>query len=119
MLKTLNPRQTYTWSPESDPDTVFEYRAYAGPIVPPSSDVGDATRYLVKQFLSYGIVSVTNIEIPVENKDGTVTMTEYEKWEGYPKVDWTAILPPAIQTSLWVEISRASKLVKSEARDLS
>ena len=119
VLKTFNPRQTYTWSPEHSPDTVFEYRAYAGPLIPTSSDSDATMRYVVKQYLSYGIVSVTNIELPITDKDGNTTMIEYAKWDGKPVVDWTSILPSDIQNHLWVLISQASTLSKSEERDLN
>ena len=114
MLKTLNPRQTFTWSPDDSPETVFEYRAYAGPLIPPSEDPDVAMRYIVRQYLSYGIVSVTNISLPI--KDAYV---DYEKWEGKPGIDWTTVLPADIQTRLWILISKATNLDKAEARDLS
>lgn len=119
MLKTFNPRQTYTWSPEQSPDTVFEYRAFAGPLIPTTNDPDANMRYVVKQYLSYGIVSVTNIELPIVGKDGSVTMVEYAKWEGRPAIDWTTILQAEIQNRLWVLISQATNLDKSEEQDLS
>lgn len=117
MLKTFNPKLTMEWSP--DGETVFEYRAYAGPLIPPTTDSDAAIRYVVKQYLSYGIVSVTNIELPISDKDGNLNMVEFPKWTGKPVMDWTAILPTDIQTNLWVLISKATTLNKSEERDLS
>lgn len=118
MLKTFNPRQTYTWSPESDPETVFEYRAYAGPVIPQTADPDKAMNYLVKQYLSHGIVSVTNIELPVRDREGNTTMVPFEVWNGKPEQDWTQILPSEIQNALFIKISEATRLSKTEARDL-
>jgi hypothetical protein len=116
VLKTFNPKLTFTYEVD---DTVFEYRAYAGPLIPTSSDPDEAMRYVVKQYLNHCIVSVTNIELPITAKDGSVSMVEYAKWEGSPKVDWSQILPTAIQNSLWVKISQATNLSATESRDLS
>lgn len=116
MLKTFNPNQTFT---HEEGDTVFEYRAYAGPLIPTSTDPGEAMRYVVKLYLNYGIVSVTNIELPIRAKDGSVSMVEFEKWDGSPKIDWVSVLPTRVQNTLWVKISQATNLSSSEAMDLS
>lgn len=122
MYKTINPKQLYTWSPPESPDTVFHFRAYAGPIIPPSSDPAEAIRYVVATYLNYCIVRVENIELLVSSKqsDGSFVdrVEEFGLWEGFPKVDWSLILPSEAQNALWIEISKVTKLTKAEERDL-
>lgn len=118
MFKTINPKETYFWSPEECPDTVFEYRAYTGPLIPPTTIPEEALVYTIKAYLNHCLVSVTNIEIPV-TENGETVMRPFEKWDGRPKVNWATILPWKTQNKLGMLISDITRLDGAEARDLS
>jgi len=96
MIKLIDPEQRETWIHPEDPGFVVEYRAYAGPTL--TTDINVVARL----YINFGVTKVT--------QDGKAVIE--------PKTGWSATLPSDIQTILFIEISRLSKLTPEEAQDL-
>ena len=95
-VKLIDPEQRETWQHPEDAGFSVEYRAYAGPTL--STDI----QVVARQYINYGITNVI--------QDGEAV--------NEPQAGWTSILPSDIQTILFIEISKLSKLTPEEVQDL-
>lgn len=102
MQKLIDPEQRERWVHPEDPDFVVTYRAFAGPTLSTDIDV------IARAYIDYGVMSVQNGKM---SKGG-------KKMVKQPKGGWSSILPADIQTVLFVEISKISRLTPDEVQDL-
>ena len=96
-VKLIDPdAKPEVWIHPEDPGFVVEYKAVCEPAL-----TTDEYKY-AKRKIDKGVVSVTN---------GGKAVIE-------PKTGWSSTIPPAIQTVLFIEISRISNLSPEEKQDL-
>lgn len=94
-VKLIDPEQREVWQHPEDPDFSVEYRAYAGATL--TTDVHKVAR----KYIDYGVTKVI--------QDGNEVIE--------PRGGWASVLPSDIQTILFIEISRLSKLTPEEEQD--
>lgn len=101
-MKCIDPKQRWTWQHPEYPETSFEYKALAGPLL--SRDIG-------ARYLNACITRATNVDIP-----GIGPVSLWDAVTG-PAVEWAAILPADVSNALFLAIAGVSQLSADESRD--
>ena len=114
MLKSYDPKQTWTFESPLAPGTVFTYKAITGPVV--AKDFDDIMRIALNRC----IVKVSNIEITLTDEKGEPVRKQFTEADPfvpaiYPEVRMADILHYQIASALFAAIWSPSSLTKEES----